>query len=279
MVSKKSSNPRPIELRLSPDAAQRINRNINLCNLKILQNIDHKESKIQRIGRIAIEAESILAKMGEPIGGCSEESIEDWLNLKRGKSFVLFQALCQAIDEDWFNVFDRNLLSEILSSEQRRAINTFMDNFFDVFTSSPEETSRVLARYRQPIEKIIGSSQIEPQIITDLIEIFLQEFAFNGRQVRFRVSSYSESPSIASIEITGNNQENNLEIWSFYYAEPYLSTVETKDWWWKGDINIQFQLLRGKELCNYSCKIFIPPKGYLWADIVFDLDTGICEVQ
>ena len=275
----KRSQPRSLEFRLSLEASERINQRLQLCQLPILQNVSLKESKLKRLGQIANEAIRILEADGHPIEGCSDEAaVSAWLNRERGKELTVFKALCQAVDEDWIQAFDRQLYTEILLGEQKKSLGTFMDSFFNVFVSASEEKEVILSRYRKPIEQIVGSTQ-EPETITAIIDTFLKEFAFNGRQIRFRATFSSSPCQIIAIEIVGRNQNNNLQSWSDRFAKPYPYTVEVEHWWWKGDVNIQFQILKDDQVVNDACRVSVLSRGYIWADVSYELNSGECNVR
>jgi hypothetical protein len=84
---------------------------------------------------------------------------------------------------------------------------------------------------------------------------------------------------IASIKIEGQNQNNILSTWTYDYNEPYSCLVEIEHWWWKGYVNFQLKVLINNEEYNFSCNAFIPQQGYIWAEVLFDLDANHCEVN
>jgi hypothetical protein len=274
----KRSQPRPLEFRLSLEAAERINQRIQRCQLPILQTVSHKESKLKRLGLIANAAIQILEAEGYAIEGCSDEAaVSRWLNRERGKELTVFKALCQAVDENWVEAFDRQLYKDILVGEQSKTLETFTGSFFSLFVSS-EQNEFVLSKYQPLIEQVIGSPQ-SSETITTLFETFLQEFAFNGRQIRFRATSTAKPCPITAIEIVGRNQNGILETWSDHFTEPYPNAVEVVHWWWKGEVTIQFQVLKGNQVINKTCRVLILSRGYIWADVFYDCDRDLCHVK
>ncbi len=274
------SRPRPLEFRLSLEASRRIKKRIDLCELTVLKNTSLWESKTARRGRIVNEAMRILEENGQSTVGCaSDKVVEAWVNRERSKEVTVFKALCQAVDENWLEVFDRNVYTEVLVGEQKRSLENFMSSFFSVLTCSSEEKEAVLPKYLKAAEQIIGSDHVESETITGLIDTFFKEFALNGRKIRFRASTSSNPCFITSIKITGRNQKNDLETWSYRYSSPYPQIVETEDWWWKGAIDIQFQVLRDEQSLNGSCQVVVPEKGYMWVDISLNIDNSQCDVR
>ncbi|MBD2076972.1 hypothetical protein H6F86_24415 [Phormidium sp. FACHB-592] len=279
-MPKKESQPRPLSFRLSPEAAERINKRINLGELNIFQNVSTDTSKLDRLWRIADEAMRILQEDGQSIEGCSsDEAVRYWLDRRTSKELSVFKALCRAVDENWIEVFDRCLYAEILIGEQKKALENFIGSFFNAFISSPDEKMLIPPKYDQFVEKILGSDQIDLDTLTSLIDTFIKEFALNGRKIRFQVISSSEACSISSIEIRGKNQKDKIETWNFRYTEPFPELVETEDWWWKGNISIQFEAINKGHKLSESCEVFISERGYIWAEILFDFDRGICTVK
>ena len=279
-MPKKESKPRSLSFRLSPEAAERINKRINLGKLTIFQNVSTDMSKLDRLWRIADEAMRILQDNEQSVEGCSsDEAVRYWLDRKTSKERSVFKALCQAVDENWVEVFDRCLYEEILLGEQKRSFENFMGSFFNAFISSPNEKTLILSKYGQFVEQILGSDQIDLDAVTSLIDTFIKEFALNGRKIRFQATSSSIDCSITFIEIRGKNQKDKMETWNFRYTEPFPDLVATEDWWWKGNISIQFEAIKGDTKVSELCEVFISDRGYIWAEVVFDFESGICIVR
>jgi hypothetical protein len=279
-MPKKESKPRPLSFRLSSEAAERINKRINLGELTIFQNVSNDTNKLDRLWRIADEAMRTLQENGQSVEGCSsDEAVRYWLDRRTSKELSVFKALCQAVDENWIEVFDRCLYEEVLLGEQKRSLENFMGSFFNAFISSPDEKMLILSKYGQFVEQILGSDQIDLDTVTALIDTFIKEFALNGRKIRFQALISSMACSITSIEIRGRNQKEKLETWSVRYSEPFPQLVETEDWWWKGNINIQFEAINEDRKFSKSCEVVVPERGYIWAEILLDVESGICTVK
>lgn len=279
-MPKKENKPRPLSFRLSSEAAERINKRINRGELTIFQNFSGDTNKLGRLWLIADEAMRILQENGQSVEGCSsDESVRYWLDRRTSKELSVFKALCQAVDEEWIEVFDRCLYEEVLLAEQKRSLENFMGSFFNAFISSPDEKMLVFSKYGQFVEQILGSDQIDLDTVTALIDIFIKEFALNGRKIRFQALISSMACSIIFIEIRGRNQKEKMETWSFRYSEPFPKLVETEDWWWKGNISIQFEAINEGRKFSRSCEVVVSERGYIWAEIVIDIESGMCTVN
>ncbi|MEA5464921.1 hypothetical protein [Leptothoe sp. PORK10 BA2] len=269
------SKPRPLGFRLSLEASERIKKRIETGDLTILKDISISISKLERLGFIANEAIKILEENEQSTEGCSDEdAVKFWLNRKHSKELSVFKALCQAVDENWIEVFDRSLYAEILIGEQQKTLEAFMGSFFHIFVASHQEKKQIIARYRQFIEPMLGFNKVDLNTVEILIDTFLEEFALNGRQIRFSAKSSSALCPITSIEIKGGNQRDKLENWSFSYAKPYPDVVETNNWWWKGNISINFQAIHKNQRDSKFFEVFIPHRGYKWIEILFDFDNN-----
>lgn len=280
MPSKPLKPLKPLELRLwlSEEASTRINERIINGKLSILRDINPEESKLERLGRIVLEANKILQDNEQSIYGCSrEQSVTAWLK-REGKEITVFKALCQAVDENWLEVFDKSIYTEFFIGEHKEIVDFFINSASNLFSFSFEE-SLTFNEYRQQIKELTGFNNFESETIVSLIKTFIKEFAINGRQIRFRVSMSSNPCLITSIRVEGHNQNNILSTWSFDYNKPYPYVVETENWWWHGNVNFQLKILSNNQELSYSCDAFVPQKGYIWTEILLNLDTGICKVQ
>lgn len=123
------NNKSAFVFKLSAEAAERIRNRIESRQLSIFQNraiesdIDYRED-------IKDKAKAILKAKKLPTRGCgSDRSIDNWLYRKTGKELSVFKALCEAVDECWFDVFDRSPLAEILIKERAKTGMSFINNF------------------------------------------------------------------------------------------------------------------------------------------------------
>jgi hypothetical protein len=262
-----------IRFHLSSEASKRI-RN-RLKNDQILINSCPATEE-----KIATEAQSILNTKGKFPDGCSDgRAVNIWLNRKNGKEFLVFKTLCDIVGEDWLEVFDRSRFTDLLVGEQRKLLDSFLNLLFNEFTSSSEEIRSFRYRYNSQIEEILSSNQIENEKITNIISIFFREYAHNGRQISFTVTSSQISYSIISFEIKGKNQNDKLESRRFQYKKPYTKIIEIENWWWKGEVDIKFEFLNENKKISRSCKAIISQRGYIWADVTFDIESNICSVK
>jgi hypothetical protein len=274
------SDPRHLEFRLSEEASQRINGRIDRGELAVLWDISQHESKEKRIGLILNEAQRLLESRDLPLKGCNEEkSVREWLSGKRGKGIEVFKALCQAVDENWREVFDRSLYNEVLVGERQKLFGVIVSRFFGIDLSSQEVSSTVPGKFLESLEQILGSEQIAPETLAELLETVIKEYALDGRQIRLRVLDRSLPCCVASIEIVGHNQKGSLETWRQCYEEPYPAIVETSGWWWKGDVSIRLQGVRNGKPFASSCETFVPHKGYVWAEVSLDVVSGECKID
>jgi hypothetical protein len=272
--------PRALEFRLSPESANRIKERIDNCELPILKDVSSEESKLLRLGRIAEEASRILSEKNQSTDGCSnEESVRDWLNRKRGKKITIFIALCETVDENWREVFDKSFYVEILKIEQEKIVELFANSIYEIFRSPFDNDKSVFDKYRQQIGQIIGTSEFESRSIKELIEAFVEEFAINGRQIRFQVNSLSNLCPIIELQVEGKNQDDIFSTWRLCDKEPYTYVVEIENWWWKGNIDFKLKFLSNNEELNCHCNVFVPEKGYKWVNVLLDFDAGICNIK
>jgi hypothetical protein len=230
--------------------------------------------------KIAEKAKAILNAREEYPPGCSDaRDVHFWLNRKHGKEFLVFKTLCEVVEEDWIEVFDRSRFTDLLVGEQRKLLDSFLNLLFDEFSSSSEEIRSFRSRYNLQIEEILSSNQVENEKIKALISIFFEEYAHNGRQIRFTVVSSSISYNIISFKIKGKNQNDKLESWEIQYKEPYPEIVSIENWWWKGEVDIEFEFLNGNKKISHSCQAVISQKGYIWADVSFDIESNTCDIK
>lgn len=267
------NSSRPLEFRLSEKASDRIKARIKMGEISILQGFSKSINTLERRGFILNRAIDILEKNGKTTKGCSnEKAIDEWLNRKRGKEFCVFAALCQAVDENWIEVYDRSAYGEILVEEKKKSLDFFIDSLLNLFTAPGDDDSQVVLKYLEPVKQVLISDEIDSKTITELIDNLLKEFAFDGRQIRLRVSLDSRFCDIVAVEIQGKNQNNDAVIWKYEYEELFPCVIETEKWWWKGDVTIDCQIIIEGERVMKSFKTSIPQKGYIWANILFDIE-------
>lgn len=148
----------------------------------------------------------------------------------------------------------------------------FINSLLNLFIAPGDDDSQVVLKYLEPVKQILISDEIDSKTITELIDNLLKEFAFDGRQIRLRVSLDSRFCDIVAVKIQGKNQNNDAVIWKHEYEELFPCVIETEKWWWKGDVTIDCQIIIGGERVMKSFKTSVPQKGYIWANILFDIE-------
>jgi hypothetical protein len=279
-MTNKKTNSRKLEFKLSAEASIRIKHRIKCGDITILQSFPDSESTLKKRGLIVNEATRILSLDGISGEGCSDENaVKIWLNRERGKELAVFRALCLSVDENWLEVFDRSPYEDILIGERKKSLDIFLTGLLDVFIPPSPDNMDAIVNHRDAIEQIINSDQIDSETITLLIDNLLKDFAYNGRQIRFRASIISKTCAIKSIKIEGKNQNDEVRIWSQEYSEPYPLIIETRNWWWKDLINIEFKILDNQKEISGYCQALVTKKGYIWTDILYDFSSDKCHVK
>lgn len=277
MTAENTSNH--LGFKLTPEAARRIKERIEECDLQILR--DYKNlGKEDRIYAILGAAQAILLKKGESIGDCTKiATVKSWLNRSRFKNLHVFEALCEAVEESWSDVFDRNdVYKKLMAVDRKELLKDLTDSLLTEFICSDQEKNYIKTQHLELFREISGGERVEAEQLTELIRVLLKDFARNGRQLRFSIDGCSDLYKITLIKFTGKNQNEKLETWSCEYSKPSSNLIELDNWWWKGDVDIEFQALKGRKKISYSGTVSIPQQGYIWADIIFNVKSDNYEL-
>jgi hypothetical protein len=280
-MPRRKTKPREIEFRLDPDAITRIKANMENCKLNCIKEYEYKsKGKKWKEWAIAYKAENILKARGlSEIHTINDDTIKGFLNGKIGKSHEVFKSLCEAVEEDWLKVYEKETYMKLIEPEQKQLRRFFMDQILFIFSHSPQDEKILLDIYRERIEMIIISSSLEEYVITDFLSDLINEYAHNGRQIKIEIPNSREYPLI-ELKIIGINQRD--ETVSYPTTTRYdrdLQYAETQGWWWKGDTKIKYRLLDNNEEIEKTCSVCIPESGYIWVHLILDLEQNICHIK
>ena len=273
-------NQPPLRFKLSLEAAERIRERIKNRQIPLLEK-GSGGALSSCWDDIADEAVSNLEKDGLPTKGCSGgKNVQNWLSRKVGKQLFVFQALCKAVDEDWFDSFDRSPFEELLKEERQRARQSFVDSFLSLFSLSSVAKEYTITQYKEIIDTVLVDRKVAQDDVEEWVEVFLKEFAVNGRQIRFQLNSPPKSYSLISVRIEGLNQLGHSTVWKTDKIKHPAISVITTGWWWKGNVKIAFQYRLGTgEVISGCCESYITAQGYVEALVSFDYDSGECYVD
>ena len=137
-----------------------------------------------------------------------------------------------------------------------------------------EAAKRLEFLVKSGIIKSLDSDSIEKLAKNpdDLPTFPRSESAYNGRQIRLKANISSIPCQLVSISIRGKNQNNDEVYWEKSYEKPYPTIALTKDWWWKGNVNIKIKCLNEGQQFERSFTAYIPAKGNVWANVTYDID-------
>lgn len=137
-----------------------------------------------------------------------------------------------------------------------------------------EAAKRLEFLVKSGIIKSLDSDSIEKLAKNpdDLPTFPRSESAYNGRQIRLKANISSIPCQLVSISIRGKNQNNDEVSWEKSYEKPYPTIALTKDWWWKGNVNIKIKCLNEGQQFERSFTVYIPTKGNVWANVTYDID-------
>jgi hypothetical protein len=168
----------------------------------------------------------------------------------------------------------RKSQENLLQEDRKRLMGNFIDNLLNRFTSSEEEKAAIKLKHTLFIKAMTVDDQIDSVKIAEFIELVMNDFAMNGRQIRLKIEDPSESYRFVSVEISGLNQNGEISTWNRSYNKPFPHVIETDNWWWKESISIEFKATNGMKSMVYSGSFFIPQRGSIWAYVSFWLKTS-----
>ena len=137
-----------------------------------------------------------------------------------------------------------------------------------------------MKRDKKTIDSILEGKEDAKIVFRDWFKKLLTEFANNGRQIRFKITSSNPSIYLVSTKIEGQNQSGQEVVWEENLVEKSTKSITTEGWWWKEFVDIQFQYcINEGEFISKSLNLYIHPQGLTDSVITFNCDGNSSHVD